>query len=60
MEGIKSSPKYNNTPGIRRNNLETKVYNEKITNYNYETRLRQYNLTLKEINIIKSGFFCKS
>lgn len=60
MGGIKSRPKYNNTPCIRRNNVETTIYNEKITKYNYETRLRQYNLTFKEINIIKSGFFCKS
>ena len=60
MGGVKSRPKYNNTPCIRRNEVETTVYREKITKGNYETKLRQYNLTSKEMYIIKSGFFCKS
>ena len=60
MGGVKSRPKYNNTPCIRRNPVETTVYKEKITKGNYETKLRQYNLTSKEMYIIKSGFFCKS
>ena len=60
MGGVKSRPKINNTPCIKRKEIESIVYKEKITKDNYETRLSKYNLTLKEMSIIKSGFHCKS
>lgn len=60
MGGVKSRPKYNNAPCIRRNNVETKIEKKKINRYNYITELSQYGLTSKEMNIIRTGFFCKS
>ncbi len=61
MGGVKSRTKYNYTPCIYRSPIrEEKVTIKNITLNNYETRLSNYKLTNKEMNIIKAGFYCKS
>lgn len=62
MGGVKSRPKITySAPCIKKEPIKQEIIKEtKITKYNYESKLRPYNLKINEMKKIKAGLFCKS
>lgn len=62
MGGLESRPKctYNALCKRTKPIEQEKIKESNITKYNYEQRLSKYNLTKKEMDKIKTGFYCRS